>query len=117
MVKHCLIRKKVECKNVVGDPVRLSIPRIIAVQYRGTLVSRILAMPRKLPLPFDSAINMVAEKQKEAFSAGQMGSKFGQYCWYTDNFVEWISDLGYHIELTGDEFEPYILSVQVGRTY
>lgn len=113
MVKHCLIWKQVKCKNIAGEPVWLPTPEIIAAQYRGTLVSQILSMQRQSGLSFEAAINLVAEKRMAAFTAGRMGHNPGEYSWYADNFVEWISSLGYHIELTGDEFEPYVLSAQL----
>ena len=30
--------------------------------------------------------------------------------WFYENFIEWISSQGYHIELTGDEFEAAVMS-------
>ena len=45
--------------------------------------------------------------------AGRIGHERGQYYWFTDNFIEWISELGYKIQLTGDEFEPYALSDRI----
>ncbi len=107
MVKQCLHWKKVKCKSVAGEPVWIELPKIIAGESRGTLLSQILAMPKKSPLSFAEAINLVAEKQKEAFLAGRGGRGPGQYSWYYGSFVEWITSLGFHIELTGDEFEAY----------
>ncbi len=105
MVKHCLVWKEVKCKNVKGNLVRIELPKLIANAYRGTLVSQILAMPRQAPLSFDAAVNLTFEKQMEAFTSGQVGKEPGQFSWYFGHFVEWISSLGYHIELSGDEFE------------
>lgn len=51
---------------------------------------------------------MASQKSSEAFDAHRLGYEPGECNWYFKNFVEWISSLGYHIELTGDEFEPYI---------
>src|SRR4051812_30976652 len=82
MVKHCLVWKDV--KNVVGEPVRLSVPEIAANYYHGTLVAQIQAMPRKQPMSFEVAINLIAEKQKEALLAGQVGLKREHYSGITD---------------------------------
>lgn len=63
-------------------------------------------MAKKTPISFEAAINFVSDKQRDAFAAGQIGRNPGQYLWYQHNFIEFISDLGYHIEITGDEFDP-----------
>jgi hypothetical protein len=41
------------------------------------------------------------------------GFKPGECHWYFDHFVEWVSSLGYQIELAGDEFEPYPVADKV----
>jgi hypothetical protein len=51
---------------------------------------------------------MASGKHFEAFDAHRMGYQPGECNWYFKNFVEWVSSLGYHIELTGDEFELYL---------
>lgn len=63
-------------------------------------------MPRKNPISFDFAISLINDKCVLAVQARNAS----QYLWYYDNFVSHISDLGYHIELTGDEFE-FVLPV------
>lgn len=113
MVKQCVAWKPVKCKNRMGESVRTPIPEAIETHYRGTLLPRILSMPERTPISFDRAINLVSEKLLEALSAHRIGKGPGQFCWYTDNFIEWISSLGYHIELTGDEFESYSISDKV----
>lgn len=110
MVKHLLVWKQVKCRDIHGRPVWLQAPEVIAGHSRGTLASQILSMPKKNPISFEDAINLVVDRQKEVFVTGQIGQEPGQYCWYYDHFVEWISSLGYHIELSGDEFEPRVLS-------
>ena len=55
---------------------------------------------------------MAWEKRGEAFNAQKFGSDYGHYGWYSEHFVEWISSLGYHIELTGDEFDVLAPSQQ-----
>lgn len=110
MTKHCLRWKDVKCKNINGEDTYLCIPTVIEIHSRGTLLSKILAMKPQKPISFDAAINLASEEQTKAFQERRMGSDRGQHCWYTDNFVEWIAELGYHIELTGDEFESYALT-------
>ena len=95
MVKH---------KDIYGGTIEIETPESLDITYRGTLLSRILSMPVKTPIPFDDAIRLVAEKHTEAFDHSRFGDAPGQYGWYSNNFIEWISSLGYHIELTGDEF-------------
>jgi len=76
------------------------LPFIINRMYRCELLSRVLGMPKKNPIDFDEAIQMVMDK----FCNSENGHGRGQNLWYLKNFVEWISELGYHIELTGEEF-------------
>ena len=113
MVKQCVRWKPVKCKSRAGKDVYLGVPEIIDVRYRGTLISEILRMPRKTPILFDDAIRMARTKQSECYMAESFGDEPGQYGWYDLHFVSWISSLGYHIELTGDEFEPFSLSDKV----
>ena len=111
---HQLVKwKMAKCRSVSGTDVPLKIPEIIDIRYRGTLLARIFAMPKKRALPFVDAIRMVSEKQMEAFDARRFGDELGQHGWYDLHFIEWMSELGYHIELTGDEFESYALSDKV----
>lgn len=58
-------------------------------------------MPRKNPLSFEQAIVLAHQK----YHAELDNRKFAKAFWYTDNFIEYISNLGFHIELSGDEFE------------
>lgn len=105
MVKNCVYWHPVRCKNIVGDDIYVHLPQIIDFYKKGSLISEILDMQKRNPISFEAAINIISDKQSEAFDSGQIGFKFGQYSWYAFNFTEYISSLGYHIELTGDEFE------------
>jgi len=89
-------------RHQAGDP---TIPDIIDNACRRTLIARILSMEKKTPLTFEKAVHMAKKTSREAFFEGRMGTDTGQSFWYLSNFVDWISSLGYHIELTGDEFE------------
>lgn len=61
---------------------------------------------KKRPLSYDESISIFSDKKQEAFKVKDFGMRPGRSGWYTHNFVDYISDLGYHIELTGDEIEP-----------
>jgi hypothetical protein len=107
--KHnCLKWKQVLRINEHGTVFCTSMPNAIDASYSGTLASRILSMAKMKPISLRAAMSIVAEEQKEAFKAGNFGPEPGHFGWYADNFVEYISALGFHIELTGDEFEEQI---------
>jgi hypothetical protein len=106
MPKHIINWKPIRSKNVRGSDYDCRIPETLDLIYRGTLLSEIVAMEQKKPMAFANAVNRAKK---------QWWEKFGSGCgddadWIYDNFVEWISDQGYHIELTGDEFEPRVLA-------
>lgn len=107
MEKNLVIWKKVRCKIIDGSEIYLEVPELVDVRYRGTLLSEILAMPKKKALLFDDAIRMLSDAQMEAFDKRRVGNAKGEYHWLTGHFIEWISDQGFHIELTGDEFLSY----------
>ena len=83
------------------------------VQYQGTLLSRILSMEQKTAISYEDAMWLTNRTLKKCYEEEKMGADFGHYQWYLDNFIEWISSLGYHIELTGDEFEPAVPPSQI----
>ncbi len=70
-------------------------------------------MQIKDSISFEDAFHMLQKKRFELFNAGRFGDMPGQYGWYHLNFVDWISSQGFHIELTGDEFELYGLTDRV----
>ncbi len=82
-------------------------PDLIASSYRGSLSHHILSMPLKNPMSFETAILMVSDEFSRAVKARKCGYEPGECHWYYKNFVQWISDKGWHIELTGDEFELF----------
>lgn len=81
------------------------LPAIIATSYRGSLLDHIVLMPKAEPISFETAIFLLNQKLIETFDAGQIGSNPGQYYWYINHFVEYIIELGFHIRISGDEFE------------
>lgn len=107
MIKRIVSWKPV---RIVAPDGRLTddphMPDLIAISYRGDLVDKIWAMPRKTPMTYEQAATMVGERFLLEISKGNIGGEKGQSHWFHRNFVEFISAEGYHIELTGDEFVP-----------
>jgi len=101
MEKHWIKWKTFRSKNIYGEPIDTEFPYLIDLNYKGALISQITKMKKKWPITFELAVRLASEK----YNKSEFGSKPGQKFWYSDNFVEFISELGYHIELTGDEFE------------
>ncbi|MGE4132240.1 MAG: hypothetical protein AB7F86_11420 [Bdellovibrionales bacterium] len=97
--------RPVTCKSRKGNLVEINWARNIDCHYQGLLLKAILKMPQKCPISLEKALVIISEKKNQAFAAGDIGSKPGQYSWYSANFVSYISDMGFHIELTGDEIE------------
>ncbi len=75
--------------------------------YNGQLLGKILDMPKKQSLSYETAIGIFSDRMFEALNAKDYGVKPGQSGWYPSHFVEYISDLGFHIELCGDEIESF----------
>src|SRR5688572_15721070 len=105
MPKHSLNWKPVKAKSLRGTDIYVSVPDVLDLIYRGTLLSSILAMEKKTPILFGDAVRMAIKKKCEVWYDENADSDY-----YYDNFIEWISSQGYHIELTGDEFEPALMS-------
>ena len=103
---HCLRWKNVKVRDIEGKLTEINVPTILQMDYRGTLLSGILGMQKKSPITFEFAVNLISDKQVEALREWKIGPQPGHDEWYSYHFLEYISDLGYHIELTGDEFEP-----------
>jgi hypothetical protein len=84
-----------------GNLFATPLPELIDHYSNGTLLANALAMPKKSPIHFDLVIKFASDIIHDA----DIGHEPGQHFWYKKNFVQWISDLGYHIEFTGDEFD------------
>lgn len=104
MAKQCVNWKTIVCTNVNGDEYHAEFPYYINRKYRGELVTEILAMPKRKPIQFDVAVRMAADN----FFRAKIGHGRGENFWFIEHFIEWISEIGFHIELTGDEFEPIV---------
>lgn len=102
---NLVLWKPVLCRSKNGNLVPIAWAMDIDHSYKGNLLHKILEMPIKKPISYGDAIRIFSNRTQEAFEAGDLGMKPGQYHWYFENFVSYISDLGFHIELTGDELE------------
>lgn len=84
------------------------LPTVIDMENKGTLLHQIVSMPKAEPISFEDAVKHVELKWSAGFDNQNSGYNPGGGGWYTRNFVGYISSLGFHIELSGDEFEvPY----------
>lgn len=100
MAKQCLHWKRVRCRNVQNQDFESSLPVLVSQMYKGRLLFEILNMPRKSRISFDEAIRLATAKRIDAIGRHAIE----EYVKYHENFIQFISDSGYHIELTGDEF-------------
>ncbi len=105
MTRHCLIWNHTIGKDIRGEDFADPLPDLIASAYRGRLAVEIINMPTRNPISFEQAISLIGSKMESASQIRNLGYKKGQYHWYIHNFVNVISDLGYHIVLSGEEFE------------
>lgn len=105
--------KPFKAKNIRGSDCDCYFSELIDLSGKGSLISKILNMTPQQPIDLEQASRMAHEKYEEARKNGRFGYAPGECFWYLDHFVEWISCLGYHIELTGDEFEPFVMSSQI----
>ena len=109
MPKHLLNWKTVRSKNIRGADIDSPLPGVLDMLYRGTLLSRILSMEKRSPISFERAVQLATEEWLLAYRSDHRD----QMNWVHKHFIEWISSKGYHIELTGDEFEPFLISSRI----
>lgn len=112
-MKQLVLWKPLLCKTIDGTEVRIDVAGELDVRYRGTLLNQIMKMPEKKPLTLNDATRLLHKALDKAFDAQQFHDQRDGYHWYYKHFISWISELGYHIELTGDEFEPLVISSKV----
>ena len=110
MDKHIVFWKRTTCTTDRGTDVELETGEIIDGFCRRTLLSQILKMPQKNSISFHEAARLFDLKIEECIKAGKYGTEPGGYQWYCINFVPWISEQGFHIELSGDEFDLYAMT-------
>lgn len=102
--------KPVRCLNREGKAyISDSFPKVIDCAYNGELLAEMVAMRPQSPISFEAALNLVKKEFYRVADTGRLGPKPGHSHWYYYNFVQWISDQGYHIELSGDEFETALM--------
>lgn len=106
MKKQVVIWKPIRSRNRQGKMyINRYFPQLIDSAYRAELLFEIISMEPKIPISFEDAANLAKHETNRAMDAGQNGHELGQSHFYYSNFVKWISELGYSIDLTGDEFE------------
>ena len=107
MNKQFVRWKAFEEETYVGTRAVIPIAEELDIQHKGTLLSQILSMEQKTPMSYEDAMHLTHRTLKKCWTEKKLSAEFGHFQWYMDNFCDWISHLGYHIELTGDEFEIY----------
>ncbi len=106
MVKRVLKWRPVRLLAVDGfEYLEDELPGVIASFYKGELVDRILKMDRKKPISFYQAVNLASDGHYRASVDDRFGHNKGESGWHFSHFLDFISDQGFHIELTGDEFD------------
>lgn len=109
MPKHVLIWKAVKSKTIRDTDCYIRIMDRVDRYYKGTLLTCILTMKKKQPISLESAVTLFSKEWINCVL-----SRRAEECEVLDrNFVNWVSEKGYHIELTGDEFEPVAMSDKV----
>ena len=85
--------------NVNGKPYEHSLP----YHFNTKFYLKCMMMPRKKPISYDEAANLCCNFIDYLSDLGQhkLAAEFAQ----EDNWVDFISEQGYHVEFTGDEFE------------
>ncbi len=109
MTKQCLFWKTVTCKDIRNMDYESNLPKIIAQAYRGKLLAEILKMPPKEPISFVRAVQLVSDIRLEGIRTHDLGKSR----WSCYNFVNFISEAGFHIELSGDEFVFHLVSASI----
>lgn len=70
------------------------------------LLRQILRMPKGKPISYEEACRMVQAEGHVQIKAGNNEAEVrGSSNWLTQHWVEWLSQKGFHIELTGEEFD------------
>jgi hypothetical protein len=106
MKKQMVYWKPIRSQNRLGEIfLNQQFPQLIDRAYSGRLLFEIVSMEPKSPISFEKAVNLIEVEFRRAVNSGQIGPEPGQCHWYYHNFVKYVSDQGYSVELTGDEFE------------
>src|SRR4051812_27501969 len=99
MNKHVMLWKTFKAKSVRGTDYQSQFPDLIAKSSKGLLLTKILAMPKKNPIDFETAARNTQEIYFKLLKDHRIGYKPGECFWYLEHFTEWISEQGFHIEL------------------
>jgi hypothetical protein len=110
MRKQVVNWKPIKSRNRFGEIyLNQYFPQLIDSAYRGELLFEIVSMTAKTSISFENAVNLVEKEYRRAADSGKRGSSPGHSGWYYENFIQWISDQGYSIDLSGDEFETALM--------
>jgi hypothetical protein len=102
MPKQMLKWVDIKTKDIRGGDCYSGYPHVLDLAYGGTLLSRILTMPKKNPISLQGEVLLLNESTLDAIRAKNIKREI----WLKVHFVEWIEEQGFHIEIDGDEFEP-----------
>lgn len=106
MMKRIYKWKPIRLLTIYGNEyVDDELPGIVANYYKGELVDKILTMDRKKPISLHQALNMASDAHIKAVHENRFGHKKGQSGWHFSHLIDFISEQGFHIELSGDEFD------------
>lgn len=111
MDKRILKWKPIPGKNIRMEDCDFAFPDILDSASKWTLLEGILRMEPKNPISFEKAATLAMTKYRAAMNADEIGYKPGQCLWYAKYFLEWISSMDFHIEITGEEFELHDIGV------
>jgi len=101
MPNQQVIWKPIKTQEIRGADYYSFLPDILDTIYCGTLYTSILGMEKKKPISLAEAISWVTTEFFECYK----DKRSIEAEWTLNNFVDWISTKGYHIELTGEEYE------------
>ena len=94
-------REDFEYVDVMGRPMRSS--PYFPNNSGDLLLYKIMAMPRQKPISMQDACLLASIENGRLYR--DHGGLSKSFLNFITLWVEWISSQGYHIELTGDEFE------------
>lgn len=94
-----VVFRKVNSKNIYNEPICSDLSWI----FNTGCYFKILNMKKQKPISYDAAANMCLKHCRDLTDEKKfkMSAQFFQ----KGDWIKFISDQGFHIELTGDEFE------------
>ena len=92
--------KAIQIQSLDGDLISWTLEDLNEITLQ-----QIQALPRKISIDFESAYRM---QRQECVRLLYQEHDVKQYEKLSDNWINWISDQGYHIKLTGQEYEEVL---------